>query len=240
MRTLSLVPALGAALLLVACANEVGAPNADFSEFPDPIGDEENEEGRFASNVDGAEAYAALCGSCHGAAGEGVGNSPALNVGSEFAQNYLGQFASLVIYNDESMPFGRPGGCQGREPGRCAYEVSRYIYEEFLGSRVVDEDVRDEIEGGGEIDCTETRYGDRRIKLLTRGEIQRTLQDLLGVSESVVNGLPVDYDFNGFSNQIDGIATQGHVQAYFNLAFDVASWSAARDFADIQGLSCDL
>ena len=224
----------------MGCMGEIGKIPSNPSEPPPPPVTEPD-----SSPVDGAAVYSELCASCHGVNGEGSGSSPSLQAASQFADRHpsLLQFPYLVRYNDSSMPFGRTTECTGVSPNTCAFEVSRYIYESFLGTAVTDSLVLDRdgnlIMGEPPVDCAAPHYGPRQIKLLSRHEIQNTLQALVGITDNVTDALPSDFELGGFTNQVNGIATQGHVQAYFNLSQQVATQVQERDFAAIEGLSSE-
>ncbi|MEO1336912.1 MAG: DUF1592 domain-containing protein, partial [Myxococcota bacterium] len=138
------------------------------------------------------------------------------------------------------MPFGNASLCEGTQPDTCAFEVSRYLYETFLDTEVVESAVLDAdgnlIEVETEPDCAQTQYGRRQVKLLSSTEIQRSLELLLGIDFSIVDDLPTDFELSGFTNQIDGIPTQAHAQAYFSVAGRVATWARARNFSGVEDL----
>lgn len=197
------------------------------------------------SELDGAALYTEQCAVCHGARGEGGGANPPLANGTAFAQRYLGlrAFPALVRYNEGAMPFGQAGRCEGTRPGTCAFEVSRFLFESFLGTSVDESLVLDEqgqlIESAVEQSCEGPFLGRRQIKLLSRAELRRTLEELLGVVGDVTEALPNDAELDGFDSQLRAAATQGHVQAYFDLALEVATDLRNRSFSGVSGLSAD-
>ena len=100
----------------------------------------------------GAEIYAAMCASCHGAQGEG-GRGPSLRD--------LGRpEPDLVSLVSERMPLDKPGTCTGD----CARDVVAYILATFKGPLV----------------CEAPKPAPRGLRLLTRREYKNTVADLLG------------------------------------------------------------
>ena len=231
------------ASVALGCSGRIGQPEGQEQNQEPPGDNGDNPAPPTAGAIDGAVAYQQLCSACHGANGEGGGSSPALNAASAFAGRFtsVAQYPDLVRYNESSMPFGRAAECEGTRPGTCAFEVSRFIYETFLNVPVNEDDVLDDdgdlIVPAPSAECAGPVYGPQQVKLLSRQEIQNSLEALLGITETLTDGLPSDFEYAGFSNQKNGVATQAHVQAYFDLALDAAARARVASFAGIADLS---
>jgi glucose/arabinose dehydrogenase len=77
------VPAIVCVFLLVASGVYVEAQDAHFHNAPASSAQEKNPEtGQHAAIVEGAMLYTRNCGACHGIAGRGTGNIPALSHGA--------------------------------------------------------------------------------------------------------------------------------------------------------------
>ena len=238
----SAVPLALTALCISACTANIGGERPDTETETPPTTPPPTTPPPTGGPVDGAAVYAAECAVCHGPEGRGSGTNPSLRAESEFGMRHanLSAFPRLVRYNDASMPFGRPTACVGTRVGSCGFEVSRYIYETFLGQTVDEAAVTDE--NGDLMDLPEVKppcvdqYAARQIKLLARHEVKATLESLLGVTVDVA-GLPSDFTLAGFTTQVNGVATQPHVQAYFELSQRVAVDVRNAAFGGIADLS---
>lgn len=177
-------------------------PN-DPSDPTDPDGDP----------VAGKNIYDQQCASCHGAAGEGIGSFPALNTPRDIP--------TMSAYIAQNMPLGSAGECNQE----CADDVSKYI-ESFWGDG-----------GGPNPDVTAcladapTSYGARQLKILTRSEYQRSVEDLLGVNFDAASGLSEDDKIGLFANNTHASVVSSSYSNYLLVAEQIAEWSEARDFA---------
>lgn len=152
-------------LALSACADEsVDAPSSQ-DDPPPGTNNTNNPDGvnnptsNNAPPTDprvqqGAESFAQLCASCHGARAQGL-TAPRL-AGWEHGLELL------VEVIDATMPPGATEACQGE----CADAVARYILS---------------LDVAQEIDCDEGLHvPEQRLRLLTRREYANTVRDLLG------------------------------------------------------------
>ncbi len=88
--------------------------------------------------------------------------------------------------------------------------------------------------GTGDINaCTDTTYGPRMLKLLTRSEYQNSVEDLVGIDFNVSDSLPIDSTIEGYFNNAFIPATESHIDAYMVVAEKVAAWSAQRNFQGV-------
>lgn len=99
----------------------------------------------------GADLYAQMCAGCHGSDGGG-GRGPSL-------RDWNRDEPTLVDIIDRTMPKGDPSKCTGE----CARDVAAYILETFKSPACA----------GAELTSP------RRLRLLTRREYRRTVDDLL-------------------------------------------------------------
>jgi hypothetical protein len=81
--------------------------------------------------------------------------------------------------------------------------------------------------------CTDTTYGPRMLKLLTRVEYQNSIEDLVGIDFDVAESIPYDALIEGYFNNAFSPVTESHVDAYMIVAEKVAAWSAERNFAAV-------
>lgn len=113
-----------------------------------------------ADVASGEAQYAALCAGCHGTQGEGK-TAPTL-------RHWTRGEKALAGIIDERMPLGDPAKCTGK----CATDVAKYILEKLQGDLV----------------CAAPRPTARGVRLLTRREYRRTVQDLLGLAFATKGG----------------------------------------------------
>lgn len=106
-----------------------------------------------ASPRDGAAVWASQCASCHGDWAEG-GVAPALS-------DWRRGRDALVQTIDATMPLGAPEACAGA----CAEAVADYLLDALQRAAP---------------SCEAPIFPPRQLRLLTRREYQRTVQDLLG------------------------------------------------------------
>lgn len=159
--------ALGVMLVLAGC--EVGRPDprADDPSKPadtatpatesgvdggaggGPGGGLDEETGDMSG---GATLYASLCVHCHGAGGRGA-SAPAL-------RGYSAGRENLVSTIDASMPVGNAGACVGA----CAESIADWLLTLPVAETP---------------SCDPPPLLPRRLRLLTRGELNRTVKDLL-------------------------------------------------------------
>lgn len=178
----------------------------------DPIGDV----------VVGQNIYEQQCISCHGPSGEGVGNFPAIDT-----RRNLKEMSTFIA---EFMPLSEAGACDQQ----CADDVSAYI-ETFWDSD----------DGGSDPDpdataCPAdlpTSYGARQLKILTRSEYQRSVEDLLGVNFDAADGLSEDDKIGLFANNTHTSIVSSSYSNFLLVAEEIAQWSAAQDFAP--ALNCN-
>ncbi len=174
--------------------------------------------GPIGDVVAGQNIYQQQCASCHGAAGEGVGNFPAVNVRRDLRE--------MSAFIAEFMPLGTPGACDQD----CADDVSAYI-ETFWDDGNPDP---------GVTACPADRpisYGARQLKILTRSEYQRSVEDLLGVNFNAAEGLSEDDKIGLFANNTHTSIVSSSYSNYLIVAEEIAQWSAAQDFSP--ALSCN-
>lgn len=153
----------------------------------------------------GQQIYQAQCAACHGLEGEGDIAS-ALDI-----QRDVGP---LVSYITDSMPKSNPSACDQQ----CAEDVATFI--ETLW--VTEADCNDSL--------TPISYGARQLKILTRSEYQRSVEDLLGVSFFAAEGLSADTKVGLFTNNTHSALTAASYSNYLRVAESIAQWSAEKNF----------
>lgn len=152
------------------------------------------------------------CSTCHGADGSGGFTGKPL---TGFTNDDL---SSLTQTNTTTMPPSDPDACVGN----CAYSIARYIIE------VLAADAGDG-ETGGDDTTAQACSGvapasSRSLRLLTRYEYENTVNDLLGLSVSIIHELPDENRVNGFDNNIDANqVTSLRLEAFINKAEDLAA-----------------
>jgi len=82
-----------------------------------------------------------------------------------------------------------------------------------------------------------TSYGARQLKILTRSEYQRSVEDLLGVDFDASAGLSQDNKIALFANNTHSSIVASSYSSYLLVAEEIADWSAERDFSP--ALSCN-
>lgn len=155
------------ALLLAAACQDGGgpaplrplapedAPRGDGALFhPADAGADAEPPGPPAPGEPGDVLYQRLCASCHGALGEG-GAGPSL---ADRVQTY--DLSTLTGRIARTMPPADPASCRGA----CAERVAAFLLDAF------DADATD---------CSAPPLPIRRVRLLTRSEYARTVEDLL-------------------------------------------------------------
>lgn len=162
--------------------------------------------------VRGHELYQNQCAGCHGENGEGSADFPALNTARDLE--------SMINTIETTMPRGNPQSCDRQ----CAEDVAAYIQTLWMADVVCD------------TGRTPVRYGARQLKLLTRSEYQRSIEDLLGVDFDAASGLSEDAKVGLFTNNTHHAVSPASYSNALLVAEEVAQWSAARDFDP--ALSC--
>ena len=147
--------------------------------------------------------YASQCSSCHGSNGEG-GVGPALNVATPATDT----FDELVVKIRDTMPPSNPGGCNQD----CAEILAAYIMIELRDTPLT---------------CDQgPSTSPRLVRLLTRDEYVRTVDDLLGVTPVSMAAVPKEASVNGFVNNAEtATVSNAHLNAYIALAEELVSLS---------------
>jgi hypothetical protein len=78
-------------------------------------------------------------------------------------------------------------------------------------------------------------YGYRTLRLLTREQYQRSVEDLLAVDFDVTRQLPPDTVSGSFVNNNDLSVLEGSYSGYLQVAERIAAWSAQRSFGPALG-----
>lgn len=163
--------------------------------------------------IRGQSIFQSDCAGCHGTEGEGIGGIPALNVETDIQQ--------LVNTIVTTMPFGNAAACdQG-----CAEDVAAYIQTLWVSEVTCD------------VNANSIRYGARQLKILTRSEYQRTVEDLTGIDYPVAEGLSEDTLIGFFANNTHSAIVPAAYSNYLLVAEEIAAWLAERDFNPV--LSCN-
>jgi mono/diheme cytochrome c family protein len=162
--------------------------------------------------------YDQACASCHGPSGEGVGSFPAINVRRDLIE--------MSAYIAEFMPLGNPGACDQQ----CADDVSSYIETFWDGNNP---------DPGGTACLIDRPISDgaRQLKILTRSEYQRSVEDLLGVNFNAADGLSEDDKIGLFANNTHTSIVSSSYSNFLVVAEEIAQWSAAQDFEP--AISCN-
>lgn len=159
----------------------------------------------------GEQLYVNLCADCHGIDASGG------SVGVPFdTPRPIPQMIEFVALN---MPQDDPQSCDTE----CATKVVNYIADNLW-------------EDEQELSCEGTVYGARQLKLLTRSEYQRTVEDLFGVNFDVAGGLASDATVGYFINNTHAAVVSSTYDRYLTVAEEIANWSADRNFSG--ALSC--
>lgn len=142
--------------------------------------------------------YKALCTTCHGAQGQG-GVGPALtpSLSAKYTAATLAtQIKAMTKYN---VSFAN---CDDA----CVSSMAQML----LAGKIDDTQV-------SSCSATDQVAQDRRVRLLTRREFQRTLKDLVGLDVDT-SKLPEDIPANGFSNNIARNISVSHLESYLDIA----------------------
>ena len=213
-------PALGwsALLALGACTGTIGDGFASGGQGVPP------------GSVDGTaqELWGQLCAGCHGTFGLGS----TLSSGDDNGDFRLDAVAALEMHGDgleayieETMPFAAAERCVGS----CAETLGSYLRG---------------IQPPPPVVCTGDEpppVGHREVKLLTSGEYQRSLEDLLGVPTDVGARVAThDGRRGGFVDMAGKPVSSTLLDTYVRNAADVAGWAVAneRPFACGDATSC--
>lgn len=160
----------------------------------------------------GQQIYSGQCAGCHGADGGGIGNFPAVNLPRDFN--------AMIDLIAATMPKNNPAACDRQ----CAEDVAAYIQTLWVEEIACDRSV------------SPVSYGARQLKILTRSEYQRSVEDLLGVDFAAADGLSADEKLGLFFNNTHASIVASSYSNYLIVAEQIAEWAAARDFAP--ALSC--
>lgn len=76
-------------------------------------------------------------------------------------------------------------------------------------------------------------YSARKLRLLSREEIQHSLEDLLSIDFDVRSDLPDDISIHGYENNIAAVVTEVHADSYFTVAERIAAWARSRNFEGV-------
>ncbi len=168
--------------------------------------------------AEGQRLYNTQCDSCHGASGEGLGSFPALNTPRDVA--------AMIDYITEFMPLGDSDACDRQ----CAEQIALFI-------QTLWNNPPDTTPDGTACRADQPiNYGARQLKILTRSEYQRSVEDLLGVDFDAAAGLSEDDKIGLFANNTHTSIVSSSYSNFLIVAEEIAQWSAARDFAP--ALSC--
>ncbi len=176
----------------------------------------------------GRGVYEQQCIGCHGRSGEGVGSFPAINLPRDLDE--------LADYIAEFMPLGNPRACDLE----CASQVALYLETFWGGGSGPDPDAPNPDPNPDETACranNTVNYGARQLKILTRSEYQRSVEDLLGVNFNAAAGLSEDDKIGLFANNTHTSIVSSSYSNFLLVAEEIAQWSAARDFAP--AISCN-
>lgn len=166
----------------------------------------------------GKQLYNQQCDTCHGPTGAGIGSFPAINTPRDID--------AMIAFIVAEMPLGNAAAC-GQQ---CAEDIARYIQTFWANTPNPDPDVAA---------CSTDQainYGARQLKILTRAEYQRSVEDLLGVDFDASAGLSEDDKIGLFANNTHTSVVSSSYSNFLLVAEEIAQWSAARDFAP--ALSC--
>lgn len=166
------------------------------------------------------------CTSCHDDDGNGaVAKITAGKISYNYSKDELGEMP-LAEYIYRYMP---DAADSGRCDEQCAADIAAYIDSWASQSS----SSTPTLTYKGNICDDRVTYGARQLKLLTRGEYQNTIEDLVGINFEISNSLPDDTYIHGFSNNVGASVTEVHVDSYLIAAEEIAAWSKARGFNGI-------
>lgn len=163
-----------------------------------------------------------MCAECHGFAGDGfpIGlplNDPSVLPGA-------GNVSQLASYISTNMPMDAVGSCNTS----CGTAVAEYISTTFWP------------EPAPACSTSTTYHGARQIKLLTRKEYQRTVQDLIGVNFDVTDTLSADLLVGYFPNNTHLAVTSATYDQYIATAEEIANWANTQNFATLNpSINCN-
>ena len=155
----------------------------------------------------GKEIYDERCAACHGPAGGGIGNFPAINTPRDIE--------AMSAYIAANMPIGNPGACDQQ----CADFVSSYIQTLWVEEISCDRSI------------SPVNYGARQLKILTRSEYQNTVEDLFGVDFNAANGLSEDDKIGFFANNTHASIVASSYSNYLIVAEEIAQWFVDQNFS---------
>lgn len=157
--------------------------------------------------VRGQHLFQTQCAGCHGVSGEGVGSFPAVNTERDVA--------AMVDYIEAFMPQGNAAGCDRQ----CAEDVATFIETLWVTEVACDPFL------------TPVSYGARQLKILTRDQYQRSVEDLLGVDYPASQGLSADSKVGFFTNNTYAAIVPTSYSNFLLVAEGIADWSASRSFS---------
>lgn len=162
----------------------------------------------------GEQRYGQACAGCHGA--DGKGRKPLPSYTAAHLATLTGTIAT-------TMPPANPSLCQGN----CAQAIAAYLLD--LLAPVPDGG------GGGTQTCTGSAPpSPRSLRLLTRQEYQNSVNDLLGLSVSLVNSLPPENRVDGFDNNIgSNLMTGIRLEAFVSQAQALAAQALQTSYGRI-------
>lgn len=169
--------------------------------------------------------------SCHssGAVEGGLSNT-------SLANKKLFDISQLSQYIEQYMPLLNPASCDQT----CARNVSAYIATwQTLPLANDDNDTTETTDGEprnpviAEQCSTETSIGYQSIRLLTRNQFQRSMEDLIGLNYDITTKLPVDLEAGSFTNNNQLNVLDSAYVGYLSIAEELAQWSAQRNFSGL-------
>ncbi|MEW6039139.1 MAG: cellulose binding domain-containing protein [Pseudomonadota bacterium] len=148
------------------------------------------------------------CASCHGKDGKGgFTNKPLIHFTAA-------QLPSLTEIIRSRMPPSNPANCLSN----CAAGTAKYIVEVLAAAASGGGG------GGGNACAGNPPPGGRALRLLTRLEYQKTVNDLLGLSENLVHLLPEENRVDGFDNNVaTNLVTSIRLEAFLTQAEALAA-----------------
>jgi|GEM_PF-1926512 len=196
----------------------------------------DTEEDNSNTQLAGQAIWEATCSnsSCHSqGASDGVFPSTSLTNKGIFSgqqlSNYIAQY----------MPLLNAGACDES----CAQDVAQYITT--WHTLPVKDNNTDNNTGGNDQtgtpvnpvvaeQCnTDTSVGYQAIRLLTRNQYQRSIEDLLAVNFDITAQLPVDLESGAFTNNNQLNVLDSAYVGYITVAKEIAQWSADRNFSGL-------
>jgi len=157
------------------------------------------------------------CATCHGATGAGgITNKPLTGFTTA-------DLSTLTQINITTMPPANPAACVGN----CAASIAQYIVDVLAADAGKD--------GDDPLACSGVAPASpRSLRLLTRYEYQNTVNDLLGLSVSIIHELPDENRVLGFDNNIAANqVTALRLEAFLNKAEDLAAQAVSERFNNL-------